>query len=1167
MTAEDDPDSLLRAVAAAPAIKPTRTLTAMVVRASDAAPQVDQWNLVRARIGDEAAVEERGPLLVLLWRGADHAERAAATALALRDVLPGAAIALATRALEPSASPAAAIDEATALLDATAIRIDDETARYVEPKFRVVRERGAAALSEPRATGTPARVEQTIGNYRIERLLGTGGMGVVYLAEHVTLGRKAVIKFVQERLSMTDEFAARFFIEAKTAASIRHPGIVDVFDYGHDERGRGYIVMEYLDGESLRARMRRESPLSVSLAVTLGTQIASALAAAHEAGIIHRDLKPDNVFLVRDPDSPHRVRAKVLDFGLAKLAEPDDRGWTRTGNFVGTPLYMSPEQCRGKNLDARTDIYSLGCMLYEMVCGRVPFLDETVGDLIIAHSSTPPTPPRSLSPALPAALERVIMRALAKSPADRQPSMAALGAELSALSTGDIGALAETAVAGPIAQRRRRWWPVAASVGVLAAGASVWTLRSHRGASPVRAGRSLALVSLHDSAARTENAWLSTALGDVVTSDLAASHQLHVTSAEEVVRMRTELGLVDVDRLSRDDLAKIQSDLGVDEVLAGTYTVSGDQLHVALALYDTTTGEVATEVTGDGNDLRVLGGQLAGEIEHALGVEPPTGSAGTVLPEKAAARDYADGLAKYRRYELVDARDALVKAAHEAPDDPLVHSALAATWQQLGYDANAATEAKLAFDHMSGLPKENRLAIEARYRETTQQWDQAIESYRTLFEFFPGRLDYGLELAQAQTHSGDAKGAYATLDQLRKLPDVGSDPRIELAESDAAEAADDIERERVHADRAVVLARKRGARVLLAQALFHEGWALWTLGRDAEAKTAYAEAKQIFTDLHDRSGLARCLDNIALAEHRDHHDDGAARSFEDALRLAKEAGDATAQAWILNNWAVMTTDEGDFARAVELYQQLLALWQSSGSAPSLQALAHANLAEILRWRGEVTAALEHCNQAEDLLRGLDARRHAAWAAYQLGEVLRAQDDLDGARKHLQQALGWASDVMTPAESAELRVSLARIEIDLGKAGDAEPLARAALEDLRAAKDESESECASAVLAEALAARGRVDDAKQELAGPRTGAASVACRLELDLMKARLDGDDATLRAVQERAAKVGFAQRELEARLARVALGTDDPRAVAAAAMAKGFKQIARRAAATKKIR
>ena len=309
---------------------------------------------------------------------------------------------------------------------------------------------GRAAPPEPAREAADLAGTQ-IGSYRIIERLGRGGMGVVWRAEHVTLGRNAVIKFMHEELVTDPVHAKRFLNEAKTAASIRHPGIVEVFDYTTDARGKWYIAMELLEGETLRARLDREHPLTIDLAVAIATQIASAAGAAHAAGVIHRDLKPDNIFLVPDSESPHGVRVKVLDFGVAKLATSADPRLTKTGNFVGTPVYMSPEQCRERAVvDHRTDIYSLGCMLFEMVCGRVPFLDRTVGDLVIAHNSLPPPAPSELAPAVKPGLERSILRSLAKHPDDRFATMADLGKALVQIANSPgTPAMADTLVARP----------------------------------------------------------------------------------------------------------------------------------------------------------------------------------------------------------------------------------------------------------------------------------------------------------------------------------------------------------------------------------------------------------------------------------------------------------------------------------------------------------------------------------------------------------------------------------------------------------------------------------------------------------------------------------------------------------------------------------------------
>jgi eukaryotic-like serine/threonine-protein kinase len=1189
VTGEEDDDSFLRAIAAAPPAAPIRALTVIVVRAADSAASVLGVISDRAElVGGEVDARTDG-VIAIAWGGARHAERAATFALELRDALPDVAIAIATGAVEPGRPSTAIAEHAIGLLEASAstIRIDEETADRIDRKFSLRLASGSAGgqiVLGSVASDVPAQVGQLIGNYRIVRLLGTGGMGVVFLAEHVTLGRKVVIKFVQERLSQADEYTARFFSEAKIAASIRHPGIVDVFDYGQDERGRGYIVMEFLDGESLRTRLAREKPLAPELAVALTTQIASAVGAAHEAGVIHRDLKPDNVFLVADRESLHRVRAKVLDFGLAKHTAPTEKQLTQTGNFVGTPVYIAPEQARGKTVDARTDIYSLGCILFEMVCGRPPFTDETVGDLIIAHASTPPPSPRSLVPTLAPALERTILRALAKSPGERFPDMAAFVAALAGLATGsDQTALARPVPALPAVRRARSRvpWIAAGIVAVIAAVAIIAvTQRSAAPPRPATLQRTgnrpmVAVIDPRTTAGGAEVAWLSVALGEVVTTGLLGSETLSVVPSVDVARMRADLGITDSETWSREQLAKVRTDLGAAYVVAGSYRVVNDKLDVELALYDTATGRAVGKARASGppSDPATVGALLIKEITRMLGVpqdDVATPASSVILPKHpAAARYYSEGLARLRRNELAEARALFERAAKDAPNDPLIHGALASTWRELGYERNAASEAKLAYENSGALPKEHSLAIEARYHETTREWDRAIEAYRTLVEFYPTRVDYGLALATAQTSAGDAKGAYATLDNLRKLVPDGQDPRIEIAEAEAAEAADDMQREREHADKAVALARARGARVLLARALFHLGWASWVLGKDAEAKAAYEEARQIYIALGDDSGLARCLNNIGLAAHREGRDEDAQGAFAEALRLATAIGDTTAQAWVLQNWGFMLIDQGNLAHALELAMKKLELGGARGDSPASQAAAHANIAEIARLRGDLATARTHARAADDLLRGVDERLFAAFTADQLGEIARADDDLLAARKHLTQAIRWASAAKHPMITAECRMSLARTELDAGNLVEAEQAARAALADLRGAKDTRLEACAVALVATAVLARGKPADASAALADVSApDKSSRACKLDLETAQAMVAAaqperrSDAitALRAVATRAATDGFVQRNLEIRLAAARLGGEDAARLARDAAQIGFKNVARRA-------
>ncbi|HEX3757126.1 MAG TPA: serine/threonine-protein kinase [Kofleriaceae bacterium] len=268
---------------------------------------------------------------------------------------------------------------------------------------------------------------RNLGNYHVVSKIGEGGMGAVYLARHVTLGRPAAIKVLHSSLSSNQDMVSRFFNEARAATAVRNPGIVEVFDFGVVEDGSAYIVMEYLEGENLGARIRR-GRMSVAATMTIVRAISRALHAAHEQGIVHRDLKPDNIFLVPDPELASGERVKLLDFGIAKLAPiSGEVSQTRTGMVMGTPTYMAPEQCRGAgSVDHRADLYALGCVAYQMMCGRPPFVSDGAGDLIARHLYFAPEPLRSLCPDIPAKIDDLVLWLLQKDPAARPASAADL---------------------------------------------------------------------------------------------------------------------------------------------------------------------------------------------------------------------------------------------------------------------------------------------------------------------------------------------------------------------------------------------------------------------------------------------------------------------------------------------------------------------------------------------------------------------------------------------------------------------------------------------------------------------------------------------------------------------------------------------------------------------
>jgi tRNA A-37 threonylcarbamoyl transferase component Bud32 len=278
-------------------------------------------------------------------------------------------------------------------------------------------------------------VGDEIGPYKIVRRLGAGGMGEVFQGRHRHMHRDAAIKVLREELSTNAEVVRRFFTEARATAAVRHPAIIEIFDCDVHPRGSAFIVMELLEGEDLAKRLAERGSFLGDLPGlrAIARQVANGLGAAHDVGIVHRDLKPGNIFLAGAAGAGPPAVVKILDFGIAKLLYGDVEGHerTRTGNVLGTPLYMSPEQARGaRAVDHRADIYALGCVLFEMLSGRPPFVDKAAAEVIVAHIFKPAPRVSSLVEGVPAALDELVAAMLEKEPAARPQTMKDVAARL-----------------------------------------------------------------------------------------------------------------------------------------------------------------------------------------------------------------------------------------------------------------------------------------------------------------------------------------------------------------------------------------------------------------------------------------------------------------------------------------------------------------------------------------------------------------------------------------------------------------------------------------------------------------------------------------------------------------------------------------------------------------
>jgi len=347
----------------------------------------------------------------------------------------------------------------------------------------------------PEAAAPPAealRTDPLVGSvladrYEIVRRIGEGGMGAVYEARHTVIGKRVAVKVLLEKFLEKPELVARLLQEARLASSIGHENIVDVTDFGTTSDGRAFVVMEFLEGESLAQLVIRDAPLPVERSLRISRQIASALGAAHDKGIVHRDVKPENVYLVRRGEADF---VKVVDFGVSKAVHTREEGpeWqrlTRTGMVLGTPLYMSPEQARGgEDIDARADIWAVGVLLYECLTGEVPFRAHNYLGVISQVLTEEAAPPSRLRPELgiPVGVEKVVMRALEKDRARRYQQMSEFERDLERLVAGDhnvgLPEPAEPSVPAPRPRTGQRWHLGIFGVLAIGVGLAVALVRS-----------------------------------------------------------------------------------------------------------------------------------------------------------------------------------------------------------------------------------------------------------------------------------------------------------------------------------------------------------------------------------------------------------------------------------------------------------------------------------------------------------------------------------------------------------------------------------------------------------------------------------------------------------------------------------------------------------------
>src|SRR5580704_147989 len=526
--------------------------------------------------------------------------------------------------------------------------------------------------------------------------------------------------------------------------------------------------------------------------------------------------------------------------------------------------------------------------------------------------------------------------------------------------------------------------------------------------------RSIAVLGFRNLSGRSDEAWLSTALAEMLTTELEAGEKLRLVSGEDIARTKLDLPLADADSLSRNTLARLHEDLDSDLIVLGSYTAVGEKpgtrIRLDLRLQDTAVGETIADVAvvGSEADLLDMVSQAGSRLREKLGVEEVSpGESVSVrasLPSnRDAARLYSEGLARLRVLDALGARDLLQQAVAADPKFSLAHSALAEAWSRLGYDKEARQGSKQAYDLSANLSREDKLVVEGRYRYVDHEYEKAIEVYRALFALFPDNDDYGRQLATTQTRAGKGQDALATVELLRKLPPPASDdPRIEIAEAEAWAVSADTRHEEQPLARAVEKAKAQGSREILAEARQMQCRMFSGLVEVQKAVSACREARDIFAADRDREHEGRAL--ITLAQLSSQTDvPEAIRLFQQAQTIFRQNGSAIGLAQVLDNLALAYDRQDDPATGEKMARESVTLWRRLGDTRNLS-LAISNLAGMLMDQGDLRGASKLYEESLQVGQYNADRGIAALTGLNIATIHQLQGDSAGAKQGFERSL-------------------------------------------------------------------------------------------------------------------------------------------------------------------
>ena len=707
----------------------------------------------------------------------------------------------------------------------------------------------------------------------------------------------------------------------------------------------------------------------------------------------------------------------------------------------------------------------------------------------------------------------------------------------------------------------------------------------------------IAVLGFKNLSEKSELAWLSTALSELFSTELATGGQLRLIPGESIARMKRELAPPDVETLGAETLDAIARNLGTDYVLLGSYLPVGPaenrEFRLLLRLQDTSeeTKVVALSESGTDAELFDLVARTGKQLRQRLGVAELSESQKETVRALLSAspeanRLYAEGLEKLRGLDALAARDLLLRATEAEPRFALAHAALSEAWRALGHDRQAEVSARKAFEQAQGLPRAESLAIEGRYWQASGEWNRSVAAYRMLWESAPGNVDYGVQLAEAEVSAGRPRDALGTLESLRNLPTPASlDPRIDLAEAAATGALSSYTAQLTAAERAAAKGRTHEAWILVAEARRRQWRALRSLGRAAEAREALEEARQLLEAAGDQDRLAQVLNGLAILLEDAGRRSEAEALYEQALQIHRQTGNRKRVAEMQNNLADLVLDRGRLDTARVMVDEAVATVRELGNreleakfldtltwiqihqgayadAETTAAAGRTLFGEIgnregVAWghyyhgrialaTGDLARAHEQYGQAAEIAEQIGNKYLLGFVLSGQGEALLTAGDLGGAVARFDRAAELRAELGDPAELAETQLPWIRLLMETKRTAEAEKLAHRTVDELRNGESKDNEAAAAALWARVLIAQGQVEQAARALSAVDDVAArsqNPMVRLAVDLAVAQLQAarrDYATalgtLTEVDAESTKLGLLGLGLEARLDRAAI-------------------------------